>query len=428
MYYRLLKKKMQENNINNNQLDAFSEKIKNKLENHQLPVDAELWNAIKKSIAAKKKRIIPAWLWIPLGSAAVLALIFTLNPFSEPKNVTAQSGQRENHQVRLYSQKPLVKRNSNFSFAKEIKTQKQTNHISAKKSTIPSVTYFQPVISSPDSYANELKSIDSLTVEKDEITYYAPIPMVKPDTVSTKETMKNLATNWPKKAVQIRVLQAKPKVKSGLLLAASFGSASGPQSGFSNLPTAVMSNNIVSATTDYTAIMTPDNFTNINYATPVSFGLAVRKNLDKTFSLETGLVYTYLQTIFSNNPPNLNDAQSNLHYLGIPLNIVAKVWSSPKWEVYLSGGGMVEKGIRSVYTQHQYYFNQTISTTASTNISGFQWSVDAGVGATYKLQRNIGVFFEPKISHYFDDSQPLSIRSKQPTVFGLNVGVRYELK
>ncbi len=419
---------MQENNINNNQLDAFSEKVKSKLENHQLPVDAEWWNAIEKGIGAKKKRIIPAWFWIPLGSAAVLALIFTLNPFSDSKTVTAKLENHKVHQSHNVTLRPVEPKTSKIISTDLFNAVPKDNQKALQHPTIQPLTTIIPDKISSETNENIVTGNDSSSTVSNQEILYSEVPLVKLDTVSTKGLMKNLASNWPKKTGKIRVIQHKRRVKSDLLLAASFGSSSGPQSGFSNLPTAVMSNNIVSTKTDYTAIMAPDNFDHINYATPVSFGLAVRKNLDKAFSLETGLVYTYLQTIFSNNPPVLNDAQSNLHYLGVPLNIVAKVWSSPKWEVYLSGGGMVEKGIRSVYTQHQYYFNQTISTTASTNISGFQWSVDAGVGATYKLQRNIGIFFEPKISHYFDNNQLLSIRTKQPTVFGLNIGVRYELK
>jgi len=108
------------------------------------------------------------------------------------------------------------------------------------------------------------------------------------------------------------------------------------------------------------------------------------------------------------------------------LNVIVKLWNNPNWEIYLSGGGMVEKGIRSVYVQNQYVFNQTITTTAATNIDGVQWSVNGAVGTTYKIRRNLGIFFEPKIAYYFNNNQPISARTEQPVVLGLTAGLRIQ--
>ena len=69
-------------NTDNNTHDAFSELFRQKLENHTLPVDDGAWNAIQKSIAARKrKRLIPLW-W--LSAAAVMVLSFLI--FSIPDN------------------------------------------------------------------------------------------------------------------------------------------------------------------------------------------------------------------------------------------------------------------------------------------------------------------------------------------------------
>lgn len=43
-----------QNNINNNEQDAFSEVFRQKLENHQLPVDAECWDEIEARLKSKK--------------------------------------------------------------------------------------------------------------------------------------------------------------------------------------------------------------------------------------------------------------------------------------------------------------------------------------------------------------------------------------
>jgi len=88
----------------------------------------------------------------------------------------------------------------------------------------------------------------------------------------------------------------------------------------------------------------------------------------------------------------------------------------------------MEKGIRSVYVQNQFINNKSIMTTTSTNIDGIQWSVNGAVGTTYKIQQNIGLFFEPKISYYYKNNQPISARTEYPVVFGLSAGVRFQFK
>jgi len=67
-----------------------------------------------------------------------------------------------------------------------------------------------------------------------------------------------------------------------------------------------------------------------------------------------------------------------------------------KWGVYGSGGAMVEKGLRSVYVQNQHVGNQIITTTASTKIEGLQWSLNAALGVTYNIYKDIDIYLEPK--------------------------------
>ena len=76
-----------QNNINNNERDAFSDKVRQKLEGHQVPVEAGTWDNIEQRLASKRKRVIPFWFWMSGGAAvAVLALLFTLRPLTESKD------------------------------------------------------------------------------------------------------------------------------------------------------------------------------------------------------------------------------------------------------------------------------------------------------------------------------------------------------
>ena len=82
MFYHYTEKNMQ-NNINNNEHDAFSEIFRQKLENHTAPVAPESWDAIQAALKAKQpKRVVPLWWWFSGGAvAAAFLLLFTLQRY-----------------------------------------------------------------------------------------------------------------------------------------------------------------------------------------------------------------------------------------------------------------------------------------------------------------------------------------------------------
>ena len=414
---------MQDNRQNINELDAFSEKVKSKLENHGLPLDADLWSAIQQGVEKKKRRRMPVWLWIPISSAAVIALIFTFRPTSYNTTLISKSKPTTIQQPQIEPAKPLAQVLSKPAKSNKVKP----NRISKQSKGV--VNQSEPSIVSSTGFANQIT--DTVKVqemaEKTEVkdSTIADIPLVKPDTDSKKQTLRNLAYTWTLDTENKHVI--KEKYPNRWLLAASLGSGSNTSSGLDNLTPATLTNDIVKAGTTYTAIMAPENFSSIHYSLPLSFGLKVRDNFSKNLSLETGLVYTYLQTDFSNSGFVTTDARLGLHYLGIPLKLIVKLWNNKQWEVYVSGGGTIEKGLRSVYQQNQTSSFQIMVTTAETSITGVQLSLNSGAGVSYKINRNLAIFFEPNFSYYFNNNQPVSIRSKQPDVFSLELGVRYDL-
>ena len=415
--------------LNNNERDAFSDIFRQKLENHEVQVDANSWDQINARLKSGKKKIIPFWLWLSGGAAvAALALLFVLRPLTESKEPIAKTIHTNTIQVPVKGK--TIANNQNTTTVHitgtkiaqvQLKTQESTRiHVSVPLDCPPAqVAYHETIDSSKTSVKESFASLsdkndiaNNTTTKKDSVSKsnrYIPNSLVEEPLIEPITTTKN---------------------KNSWLLAASVGSngngadATSIGKGYNSV--SMGDKNIVNAATNYTSIMTPNNFQNIKYSPPVSFGLVVRKNMTKALSLESGLVYTYLLTTFENNGSQQNNARLHLHYIGVPLNVIVKLWNNPNWEIYLSGGGMVEKGIRSVYVQNQYVFNQTITTTAATNIDGVQWSVNGAVGTTYKIRRNLGIFFEPKIAYYFNNNQPISARTEQPVVLGLTAGLRIQ--
>ena len=73
---------MSKENKNINKLDDFSNLIKQKLENHQLPVSDDIWAGIERKIAKPRRRINP-WYWAVSGVAAVTALLLLAWPVQD---------------------------------------------------------------------------------------------------------------------------------------------------------------------------------------------------------------------------------------------------------------------------------------------------------------------------------------------------------
>jgi hypothetical protein len=192
----------------------------------------------------------------------------------------------------------------------------------------------------------------------------------------------------------------------------------------SNTYAAEMSYNIRSF--DY---MSKDNFSNISHSPPLSFGLTARKSLGRNGGVETGLVYTNLVSRFAWSDWSNYNVHQNLHYLGIPVNLAVYLWdTSPNWRIYLSGGFMVEKGLRAIYRQDRQRGSEVQTSTVKKNsIDGLQWSLNSALGVNYKLEKGWGIYFEPRMGYSFDCNQPISMRTEIPVYFGINLGLNYEL-
>ena len=154
--------------------------------------------------------------------------------------------------------------------------------------------------------------------------------------------------------------------------------------------------------------------------------MTVRKDFSRYIGVETGLVYTYLSSRMSQGGYVSYNSRLNLHYLGIPVNLVVNLWDNPKWNIYMSGGMMLEKGLRSKQMQHTYSLSSMETLVEKKGISGVQWSLNGSVGVSYRLYREWSLYLEPRISYYFDNDQPVSIRTENSVIIGLGAGFRFE--
>ena len=398
--------------------DPFIEIVKEKLTNYSLPVDDDSWEKIEEQLnAAPRKKVQGRWI-AAIAVAASIALLFLLFPTNKKTLQYETASQLPNHEETIIQDVP----------------EKGTDQ------PVPSQNGELPKIFGKSQPVNRLAK-NELT---DEVIPAEDVPEEKSSATETEET--TVADKRPvfinpsldfDKETPITVTKHK-KRKS---IRFSFGSGESLLAeNNANLNTRenVMVPNLSyfrSATFSVTNSKTNDilsyeSYPDVSTHVPLSFGVTVEKELNRTFSIESGIVYTYLSTTFNREFPK-STAELELHYLGIPLNVQARIFSdrSSQWKVYLSAGGMVEKGIQSHFVQKNVNNdNAVFSATSNEKIKGLQWSVSASPGIDYQIYKNYSIYLEPKISYYFDNDQPVSARTKHPVILGINAGIRYTWK
>jgi hypothetical protein len=414
---------MQEQKSNNNR-DNFSKIIKDKLANYTLPVDDNLYEEIEARLNKKSSRP-HLWSWISgISTAAAIALLILLLAPKEKMN--------------------------NYETASPLSDPEKTI-----REVIPSEKFSRPA--SPPVALVEKMLQSSGTVPKYAENNVAPEPEVKAEKPTEeilkdnnellekpkgKETAKLFPDDKFTNEEPVRIKKRKKQKSIGISLGSGGNLLATNKEGVihnspvneyfglqSNFLPASEKSNIVLNAPRYLAnsLFSTEDFTHINYYPPLSFGLMLRKELNTTFSIESGIVYSFLQSKFSNTIPK-REAQLQLHYLGIPVNLNTTILGNrfTKWNLYLSLGGMVEKGILSHYSQ-TYYTDNTASESIYSNkkIDGLQWSLTVAPGVDYKLNKTYSIYLEPKLNYYFDNNQPVSSRTEHPWVLSVNAGFRF---
>lgn len=169
--------------------------------------------------------------------------------------------------------------------------------------------------------------------------------------------------------------------------------------------------------------------TSVKHHMPVTIGFSLDWNLDKNWTLETGLNYTLLSSDIRLGSKSYVEETQKLHYVGIPLKIRRSIWQNRWFSVYASVGGAVEKcmsgRLESVTVTNGG--NRTSERT-SLEVDPLQWSVAAAAGAQVNFTSRLGLYLEPGVAYYFDDHSGVeTIRKEHPFNFNLQLGLRFHV-
>ncbi len=468
---------MQADNKHIDSLDNFSRKMGEKVRNHTQPVDASVWEGIEKRLSVKKSPLVP-WRWVAASVAAVaIGLIFLLTlPDKEPME---QMIVENTHGVKN-AQSEQSAQDEQTATPKPQKDKKEE-----AESFLPGETH-QPLLASKKrsmeepvathrlekKQAETTETVEQQDLEVAEIFIEQPIEKEATEAAKVERTEKTEKVESTEKAERTKRTEktenAEKELKTGstdstkilkprediLLVEISETPTDHPRSRKQSKPSLLLAISGASTDTNFDfadrelmyadsfigsnesakdmtsspnqyATLTPADYSEVTHLPPISFSIMGSFPLNKTWSIETGLMYTYMVSLFSKPGKVEYSGRLKLHYLGVPVSLKANVYQSNRWSIYLSGGGSAEKGLSSQYRQQIRYPDGAIKHThVRSKINGVQFSIHAATGFGYKINNSIQLFGEPRIVYYFNNNQPMSARTESPLTIGLNGGVK----
>ena len=394
--------------------DKFSEIIKDKLANYTLPVADDSWDKIAERLnPVPKKKTQRRWIAAiaVAASIALLFLIFTINKKTYHHETANQLSDHEKTIVQNVPEKEIVQ------------------PILPKDVESPTVIRkSQP----SERLAENNRSTEVISTEE----FPEENPVIPQDEKqSAPEKLPVFTDSYYDLEKEIQTPVIKPKKRQSIRFA--FGSGSSLLAGnntdiksYQGIPNSespyFRAANQAVSNSRTEEILKNEEYQDVVHHLPLSFGITVKKELNQTFAVESGVIYSYITTSFNRQTSPRSNADLQLHYIGIPLNVHTRIFgnSLSQWEVYLSTGGMVEKGVLSHFSQKTFY-DTIITVTSDEKIKRLQWSMGISLGVDYQIYKNYSIYFEPKLSYYFDNNQPVSARTEHPVVVGINAGVRY---
>lgn len=452
----------------------WTDTLKQKMAGYEERPSDELWAALseKAGLQESRRKVIPVWFWGLSAAAALMAGIFVVTKVNDKSvnalgGITADVAVSEPVDTDTEVSEPIdaavpesvertlaedlveVKSAESVSVAGEAVGRKQEaakvgikQMVKARKAKSALIAEDVPVESSVTDVAEDVTSVN--TEE-----YAAEVPSenhdareaatVESDTVEQSEP----AMSWDEYLKETPSEKARARRSGGFSAGILAGGAVGGNT-FGSKPTAmVMGANPLAAgvtKTDWidkdskaSAIVynQPEVQEEYSHKIPVKVGLTARYNITGRLGVETGLTYSILSSSVkignSETGKNWSTGSQTLHYLGIPLNISFNILNSRYVNIYVTGGGMMEKSISGSIKTDEYVDGKFARTlTAKISPKGLQWSVNAAAGVQANILPQLGFFVEPGVSHHFKNSSRVrSIYTDKPTDFSLGFGLRY---
>ncbi|MDR1592039.1 MAG: PorT family protein [Prevotellaceae bacterium] len=169
---------------------------------------------------------------------------------------------------------------------------------------------------------------------------------------------------------------------------------------------------------------------------PISVGLSLGIPIASGWDVKTGLTYTFshskFYSVIRSTGVTVTACHQYLHYLGIPIMASHRFFDHERVALYVSLGGMAEKGIANVQLKESGN-NEVTGTDPSrviNAIDGVQFSLASNMGIEVQLYRDLDIYFEPGLVWYIPENiypQPENMRTENPLYISLTAGLRFNI-
>lgn len=421
----------------------WTDTLKQKMAGYEERPSDELWAALseKAGLQESRRKVIPVWFWGLSSAAALMAGIFVVTKVND-KSVNALGGITADVAVsETVVAGEAVGRNQDATkvgIKQEVKARKAKSALITEAVPVESSVgagVVEDSAESADTSVLENQDVDAVPVE-------SSVSAVAED-VTSVNAEEQAAMSWDEYLKETPSEKARAKRSGGFSAGILAGGAVGGNTSGSKPTAMVMGANPLAAgvtKTDWidkdskaSAIVynQPEVQEEYSHKIPVKVGLTARYNITGRLGVETGLTYSILSSSVkignSETGKNWSTGSQTLHYLGIPLNISFNILNSRYVNIYITGGGMMEKSISGSIKTDEYVDGKFARTlTAKISPKGLQWSVNVAAGIQANILPQLGFFVEPGVSHHFKNgSRVRSIYTDKPTDFSLGFGLRY---
>ena len=417
----------------------WTDTLKQKMAGYEERPSDELWAALSEraGLQESRRKVIPVWFWGLSAAAALMAGIFVVTKVND-KSVNDLGGITADVAVSETVVADEPAESVQVAIKPVMRSEKAEPALTAEAATVESRVGSGVVEDSAESAETsvpENQDVDTVPVESSA----SPVN----EDVTSVNAEEHEAMSWDEYLKETPSEKARARRSGGFSAGIVAGGAVGGNTSGSKPTAMVMGANPLAAgvtKTDWidkdskaSAIVynQPEVQEEYSHKIPVKVGLTVRYNITGRLGVETGLTYSILsssvKTGNSETGNNWSTGSQTLHYLGIPLNISFDILNSRYVNIYITGGGMMEKSISGNIKTDEYVDGKFARTlTAKISPKGLQWSVNAAAGVQANILPRLGVFVEPGVSHHFKNgSRVRSIYTDKPTDFSLGFGLRY---
>ena len=426
--------------------DKWLDSIKERMDSYEESAPEGLWSDIEASVFPKEKARRPAfvpWLWLSAAAAAIAAIfILTRNVSDDPKEepVVAQTDITPSSSVNP-GDGPAPSGDPGSLLASADVPEVRP---SARRRTAAPPVKMEKTGSEPDA---ELPDAGKEDVEAELSEPAAPDDVV-PDTPVAEEQDQRIATSHDGEDWS-GYMSVTSEGEAGLLSKVSVkgsftGAATESQDisrydptmfyyGSGDTRSSEHPDDATRATAPLPPLATASSVnTESQHHRPVRLSLTAHMPLGRVFGIETGASYTLLRSTFTTTSGSTvsRDLQT-LKYIGIPVNLTARLYGNDWCSVYLSGGTMAEKCISGEVVNTKYVAGQPSGgkDVRSLEIKPLLWSLNAAAGAQVNLGRSIGLYAEPGVSYHFDDGSSVqTVYKDRPLDFMLTLGARVSFR